>query len=191
MENSGVIGLIKAVERYKPESGTSFGKFAYKHIYGAMMDEMRRQGWYPKRVWKKIKNVIASQELRDITETNEKEASMLNHYAYNRYHVPLEKTVNYSCGGSNMLLKYALEDETCIDPLDCMITEDEKKILYNAIDKLPEREKTVIISYYFKQMGMKKIGEKLHLSSSRVCQLHKKSLDNLKDMLLHMDSVPA
>ncbi|GAH53956.1 unnamed protein product, partial [marine sediment metagenome] len=42
--------------------------------------------------------------------------------------------------------------------------------------QLPEREKQVIILYYYEELTLKEIGEILKVSESRVCQIHSKAI---------------
>ena len=48
---------------------------------------------------------------------------------------------------------------------------------------LSEKEKLVIILYYFEELTLKEIGAILELSESRVCQIHSEVLVRLKGVL--------
>ncbi len=43
--SAGLIGLMQALERYKPEKGFKFKTYAEFRIRGAMLDELRSQDW--------------------------------------------------------------------------------------------------------------------------------------------------
>ena len=55
--------------------------------------------------------------------------------------------------------------------------------LANAIERLPEREKTVIALYYYEGLTLKEIGEVLGVTESRVSQLHTKAVLRLRARL--------
>ena len=61
--------------------------------------------------------------------------------------------------------------------------EELKSILADHIDLLPEKEKKVISLYYFKEYTMKRIGEVLNLTESRVSQIHTKAVLRLRGKL--------
>ena len=45
----GVTGLIAAVRKYNPEQGNTFAGYAATRIRGAILDELRRLDWCPRR----------------------------------------------------------------------------------------------------------------------------------------------
>lgn len=45
----GVTGLIAAVKKYDPEQGNTFAAYATTRIRGAILDELRRMDWCPRR----------------------------------------------------------------------------------------------------------------------------------------------
>lgn len=55
--------------------------------------------------------------------------------------------------------------------------------LGEAIQKLPEREKQIIVMYYYEELYMAEMAELLGISESRVSQLHTRALYNLTRML--------
>src|SRR5215212_614182 len=61
----GVTGLIAAVRRYDPEQGSTFAAYASMRIRGAILDELRRMDWCPRRARarsRKLKNAILDVE---------------------------------------------------------------------------------------------------------------------------------
>jgi RNA polymerase sigma factor FliA len=52
-----------------------------------------------------------------------------------------------------------------------------------AINKLTEQERKVIMMRYHQGYSQKEIGERLGISQSRVCQIHRKALRELKNNL--------
>ena len=51
-----------------------------------------------------------------------------------------------------------------------------RDILAEAIDKLPEKEKTVVSLYYYEELTLKEISAIMKVSESRISQLHTKAI---------------
>src|SRR5882757_3974691 len=45
----GITGLIAAVRKFDPEQGSTFASYASMRIRGAILDELRRMDWCPRR----------------------------------------------------------------------------------------------------------------------------------------------
>src|ERR1043166_5327758 len=57
----GVTGLIAAVRKFDPNQGSTFASYAAMRIRGAILDELRRMDWGPRRARarsRKLKNAI-------------------------------------------------------------------------------------------------------------------------------------
>jgi RNA polymerase sigma factor for flagellar operon FliA len=48
MLNSGIIGLVDALEKYDPKHETNFSTYAQFRIRGAILDSFRSQDWLPR-----------------------------------------------------------------------------------------------------------------------------------------------
>ena len=55
--SAGLIGLLNAMRRFKPDNGTSFETYARVRIRGAVFDELRRLDWVPRSVHEKAKKI--------------------------------------------------------------------------------------------------------------------------------------
>ena len=55
--------------------------------------------------------------------------------------------------------------------------------IVDAIKKLPDKEKKVIVLYYYEDLTLKEIGEVLEVTESRVSQLHTKAIMRLRGRL--------
>ena len=61
-------------------------------------------------------------------------------------------------------------------PEDVVAKTELKKVLEDALDILTEKEKKVILLYYYEDLTLKEISKVLEVSESRVSQLHTKAL---------------
>ena len=69
-----------------------------------------------------------------------------------------------------------------------MIAEREaiKKVIVEAIQELPEKEKMVIVLYYHEDLTFKEIGQALDVSESRISQLNTKANLRLRAKLTNI-----
>ena len=54
------------------------------------------------------------------------------------------------------------------------------KMLEKAIDELTEKERSVVLFYYYEDLSLKEISKVLEVSESRVSQLHTKAIQKMK-----------
>ena len=69
------------------------------------------------------------------------------------------------------------------DPLSTVVTSNVREMIGEAIQQLPEKERLVLTLYYLDELTMKEIGQVLHVTESRVCQIHTKAIIRLKAKL--------
>ena len=65
-------------------------------------------------------------------------------------------------------------------PEDVVEKEELKKMIVEALDNLTEKEREVVVLYYYEDMTLKEISLVLEVSESRVSQLHTKALNKMK-----------
>lgn len=61
--SSGQIGLLEAIDAYRPELGVQFVYFAMLKIRGAVLDGLRKTDWVPKRVRQTSRELVAAEEM--------------------------------------------------------------------------------------------------------------------------------
>ena len=83
----------------------------------------------------------------------------------------------------NLEIIETIQDEQLENPLDRLVNKDIKKELQQALKRLPERERMIMVLYYHENMTLKEIGETINVSESRVCQLHAQAIMKLKNIL--------
>ncbi|KAF0178994.1 MAG: RNA polymerase sigma factor for flagellar operon FliA [Nitrospirae bacterium] len=194
--SAGIIGLLEAIERFNPAMNASLSTFADFRIRGSMIDEIRTMQWASKDARRKLDEVRrANDDLQkelDRPATDEEIADRLD-ISLQELH-KTQSTVNTL----NMISLESLgvnQDGEHLDILQCLTNRDEpdmidrlnlsemKAALGNAIDALPEKERTVLTLYYYEELTMKEIGTVLGVTESRVCQLHGKALMKLRSTM--------
>ena len=67
MINSGVLGLMDAIEKFDPDKGVKFETYAEYRVKGAILDSLRAMDWVPRSVRKvatMLENTYADLEKR-------------------------------------------------------------------------------------------------------------------------------
>lgn len=189
----GVEGLINAIERYSPQKNTRFETYALIRIRGAIIDKIRSQDFLPRSLRQKIKVLkeaqeYLKQELGRMPTTQE---------IANYVDMPAEKvnqllsedvvmTSIYDKKGSSddsMEIIDTIEDSNRLNPQEEAEDKNIKQELERALQRLPERERIIMVLYYQENMTLKEIGGTLEMSESRVCQLHAQGIMKLKNIL--------
>ena len=74
-----------------------------------------------------------------------------------------------------------IEDPNATDALEDVQKDQLSDLLVDVISDLTEQEKLVLSLYYYEEMNLKEIGETLHISESRVSQIHTKAISRLRN----------
>ena len=189
----GVEGLINAIERYSPQKNTRFETYALIRIRGAILDKVRAQDFLPRSVRKKIKDIKNKQEElkqelgRMPTTTEVAQALDMDPDKVTQI-LADDATITsiYDKKGSSedsMEIIDTIEDTNKLNPQEQMEEKNVKQQLEKALQRLPERERVIMVLYYQENMTLKEIGATMNMSESRVCQLHAQSIMKLKNIL--------
>ena len=189
----GVEGLINAIERFSPVRNTRFETYALIRIRGAILDRIRSQDFLPRSLRKKIKDIKqATETLKQKlgrTPTTTEIANYLDMDIEKVNTILSEDVIITSIydkkGSSDESLEVidTIEDTNKLTPHERMEEENVKSDLQKALQRLPERERVLMVLYYQENMTMKEIGETMGMSESRICQLHAQSIMKLKNIL--------
>lgn len=193
----GIIGLIDAIEKYEPKLGSKFKTYATIRIKGSIYDELRLQDWVPRSVRQKAKELedtYASLEHKlGRSATDEEVAQSMNITIDELNQIALEISgttvtslddLRYIGGDSDeRSVMDTVESHTVPGPEVGIEREEIKKLLVEAINKLPQREREVIALYYYEELTLREIGEVLGVSESRISQLHTKAIMRLRGHL--------
>jgi RNA polymerase sigma factor for flagellar operon FliA len=188
----GMMGLLEAASHFQQDKGASFETFASIRIRGAMLDEVRREGWAPRSVMRRVKAL--STAMRKVENRLGREASPLEvasemDMSLNEYFDLVQEAATLQVSrldhmGSEQDGQFEVADEQATSPLGDLLNADFQQDLANYIDGLPEREKLVLALYYEQSMNLKEIGLVLGVSESRVCQLHSQAVVRLRHRML-------
>ena len=186
----GMFGLIDAIERYDPHRGVRFESYAIQRIRGAILDELRSLDWIPRSVRTKARQVeeaLQALEHRLGRSPAEEELAAelgveLEELRATLAQVSLTSVValdELAVGGedeSRGALVERLPDRASPDPEARLDDAEMRRLLATTVNELGERERSVVVLYYFEGMTLAQIGEILGVTESRISQIHAKSV---------------
>ncbi len=191
--SAGSVGLIKAVDQFDPFRGIKFETYAITLIRGAILEMLRSDDWVPrlvrdqqkllKQTYMRLENELghpASEEqvAAELGITTEKLEKMLGTIG----RTSLLSLDDLRIGSDQQRIADVLPNEDP-GPLECVAIRQRRNALSSAIDRLPDRERTVVSLYYHEGLTFKEIGGVLTVSESRAYQLHAQAVTRLKGYL--------
>ncbi len=189
----GIEGLIDAVEKYTLKKGVRFETYALMRIRGSILDKVRSQDFLPRSARKRIKDVKITIEKLKLqlgrVPTSSEVGNAMGISAQKVDEILSEDTTVMSlydkkgAGDESIEIIDTIEDNKSVAPGEELEQNDTKKELEQALKRLPERERMIMVLYYHQNMTLKEIGEMIEISESRVCQLHAQAIMKLKNIL--------
>ena len=196
----GVLGLYDAIRRYDPERGVRFERYAAIRIRGAVLDELRSLDWVPRSVRSRARELqrgVAELEqelqrsptddelaayLDTPTEDLRRELQQIDSVGV----LALDKPVQPGDRGS-VAIGDLIADPDALDPCGPVEQAETKRIVAQAISKLPDRERQVVVLYHFEGLTLADIGRVFGVTESRICQIHARALVSLRNQLARPD----
>ena len=189
LQSYGMIGLIEAVERFDPGMGYKFSTFASKRVRGAIIDFLRDLDWLPHSIRSDAKRIINKKEELNSDKSNNDISELAEDLDISESRI--KKVLRYFNASQWVSLDAEYEDSTLLDlissntaGLDKKLDKElSKEVLIEAVDKLNEQERVVVSLYYYEELTQEEIAEVLELSTARISQIHKKSIQRLRGYL--------
>ncbi len=186
----GIIGLLDAIEKFNPERGVQFQTYAVSRIKGSIQDELRKLDWVPRSVRKAerqneaIAQRAAQLESRTTTagDIARRLSIPLERYAEIVHHVNRMGGISPDSADYASRLEALSTDETD-DPSEIANQLQLKNTVVHAVEALTERDRLVVMLYYYEDLTFKEIASVLRISESRVFQIHTTVLGALRTKL--------
>ena len=184
------VGLMSAIEGFDPDRGVRFESYCELRVKGALLDELRTQDWLPrpwrarielkKRVEERLRAELGAEPPEDALA-----AAMempLDEYRQ-VFGVGLPGAVIGAWGSDDASdpAPGSLEvvPDPASEPAGEKLTRDE--ILRLVAQRLSVQEYRIVYLKYWEDFSMREIGELMQLSESRVCKIHTRLIERLKD----------
>ena len=191
----GTIGLFHAIKGFDPARGVKFETYCGPRIRGAILDELRALDWVPRLIRSRSNQLEAVRKLLQArlgrTPTDKEVADELGitvtDYArlvretMNAHMLAVRPRADDSDDNSRGMREMeALPDDNERPPTLKTQEEDLRLLVTKG---LSQKERMIVILYYYEEFTMKEIGKVLNLSESRVSQMHASILLRLKALL--------
>lgn len=187
---AGMLGLLEAVRHYDASKGASFETYAGIRIRGYMLDEVRRNDWVPRSVYRNgrmISDAVRLLENNLGREARDVEVAAQLNLSLEDYHSMLLDSAGSQLYGfddigmtDDMLRS---ENSHITEPQARIMQEDMHNRLTQVISSLPPKERMVLSLYYEQDLNLKEIGDVLGVSESRVSQIHTQATLRIKARL--------
>lgn len=194
----GILGLFDAINKYDVSQGNKFETYAVSRIRGSIMDELRKLDWAPRLLRKKAREI--DKKCKELEEkygrlaTDGELAKALNMSTEELFGIysdlnsttflSLDEVWQNDDGNKPISRLQTIEDSLVTNQFSFVHQNEIKDILAGSIEELPEKEKLVIVLYYYENLTLREIGEILDVSESRVCQIHTKVITRLRSHLM-------
>lgn len=199
----GVFGLLDALERFEAARGYKFETYASIRIRGAMIDGLRTMDWVPHSARQKVKRVqdgfseleyrlgraAMAEEVAELLKVEVREVESVLAQAHMLTLTSFDEMTIDSEGDSSGTPLNLLIDQEAQEAFQVIEKEEQKQILAEAVEKLPEKEKLVVALYYQEELTLKEIAAVLKLSESRISQLHSQAILRLRGRLSRQDNL--
>jgi RNA polymerase sigma factor for flagellar operon FliA len=187
---AGMMGLLEAARHYDITKGASFETYAGIRIRGHMLDEVRRNDWVPRSVYRNARLIafaVRAVENRLGREAKDSEVAAELKVSLDDYYDMLKDAAGSQLYGfedlglTDDMLKS--DSSNLSEPHANVMQDDLKHHLTEIIKSLPEKERLVLSLYYERDLNLKEIGEVLEVSESRVCQIHTQAMLRIRARL--------
>ena len=182
------LGFLKAVEGFDLQFGTQFSTYAVPKIAGEIRRFLRDDGAV--KVSRSIKErstaiQIARNQLTNtlgreptISEIVQQTGISAEDIAIAESATASVESINQQTGDDGFTLENILTDTQTEETLL------EQMALRQAIEKLPEREATVIQLRYFHSLTQQQVSKVLDVSQVQVSRIEKKALEKLRNFMI-------
>ncbi len=179
----GIEEMVKLSRKYDAQLNDSFWGYAKKRVYGSMLDYLRSLDVVSRnnrRLIKAIDTEVSRHLAENSTEPDDatlakklgeniakiREAKVASEIATN---VPLNEQIIVQ---KDLSIEESVEKDQMIEAIKTIVL------------TLNSREQTIIQLYYFEELNLKEISQILSISESRISQLHKKLMKQIRNKLV-------
>jgi len=180
LESAALLGLTEAACRYETNRAEPFMAFAAKRVRGAILDQLRRDDFLTRR---------GRRLARSVSDTaTTLEAELGRAASDDEIGAAAGLTADEVREGAAALRRAKAEafDEVSHSLDDSVATREAvnraqtRVELRHAVGNLAERDAMVLSMLYRDGLTLREVGDVLGVSESRVCQIHKRALKELR-----------
>ena len=179
---AGVVGLLKALKKYKPESDAKFSSYAHDYIFGEMyMLACNKNLKVSKdllQLYKKIETAryTLAQSLGKLPSNLElSEVLGLS-----------KDDIDMACMSASLVMSLDSpkeEDRSIYESIGKSMDLDTKILVDNSFEVLEEKERNIIKSRYYEDLTQSEVAKKLNMTQVMVSRYEKRSLEKMRKYL--------
>ena len=189
LSTAGNVGLMAAIGSFDPDRSVRFESYAEMRIRGALLDELRTEDWLPrpwrqrielqKRTLERLRSTLA-REPYDEEVALEMDLPLADYEALFGTALPGAPSGSMpgSDEGDGLAGLEVVPDTRCDQPGETLTRTE---LLRLVAQRMSELEYRIVYLKYWEELTMREIGLLTELSESRVCKIHARLLDRLKD----------
>lgn len=193
----GNFGLLDAIEKFDPKKHVKFKTYAVTRIRGAIYDHLRELDWVPRSIRRRTKQIeraistlesqlgrpATDEEIADEMGIDRGELLRIMAKVSSSSILSLQEIWPMGADSEGGTIGDTLESLHSDNPDVAFEREEVRRVIFEALQELPDKEKKVLILYYYENLTLREIGKILDVTESRVSQLHTKAILRLKAKL--------
>ncbi len=174
--SNGLLGLLHATRKFKPNPKASFKTYATIRIRGSMIDGLRRS-YKPHKKAGKVRKIFLKLELekgRNPTDSEMAEALKITISSYQTLKKEIKPPqflfldTNYDESDPN---QFEIHDPNQENPRETIVRNELSSTVKVYLKYLSDEQQMIIALYYFENMSFNQIGLLLDINACRTCQI--------------------
>ncbi|RDW17813.1 FliA/WhiG family RNA polymerase sigma factor [Oceanobacillus chungangensis] len=196
VKSLGLLGLYDALKKFDPSRDLKFDTYASFRIKGAILDGLRKLDWLPRSLREKTKKVNqvsieleqalkrqpSSKEIAEQMGISSREVESIVSDSLYANVLSIEEKPKNNAEELKEGIGYSIPDEATLPEMQ-LLQGELKDELVMGIKALNKNEQMVVSLFYYDELTFTEIGQILGLTTSRISQIHKKSIFKLKNTL--------
>ncbi|MCB0321451.1 MAG: sigma-70 family RNA polymerase sigma factor [Bdellovibrionales bacterium] len=173
------LGLVEAAERFDPEFGVDFRRFAYSRVRGALLDGIAKISGLSRAGYQKARALKALCDTEERARIHESSEVALASVFARAAQAALVHRLSFLGEGGEELISTS-EDS----PEDLAERKQTSEMLRSCIHSLPDVERRVLEGYYFQNQTFEEIGVELGRSKGWIFKIHAKAISHIREKFL-------
>ena len=196
LHSAGVVGLADAIKRLDPSREDTYDGYIASRIRGSNIDELRSLDYMSRSARNDAKNIEKikakleqklsrpprSDEMRKAMGVSEKQYNKIMRRTQSLSFISLNVATDNDDNSAPSFVE-SVADEHSLTPVEELESTEMYGEIRSYINTLPEKQRRVLDSYYFKDMKLSDIAKEFGLTEARICQIHSQALRNLRPKL--------
>lgn len=183
---SACVGLMQAMDRFDPLRGAQFTTYAAHRVQGAVLNALE--------TYSELQQQLAARGRNRLERLESLRVGGMSAHAARSSIVDALAAVSMGLAIGFMLEDnsvYADPDEPTLAPdsgYETLAWKQAQATLQSQVDALPEGERKVLAYHYFQGLNFSQVAALMGLSASRISQIHKQGIAQLRSQLGELDS---